>query len=1061
MKIPRILIVEDQPATAMLMARQLQTFGFAPLGPANSGERALSLVEQLRPDLVLMDINLADGIDGIGVAEIIRVRFGIRSVLVTAQNIAAVWTRAQAAAPVGFLNKPYMETALHATIKMALHLCEVEAKLQQSQATLAGMVQTTPDGLMATDISGQILMVNDAACRLTGLSRPALLDLTLGQLFAGLNGAKESAALEEKLAARLPQMLHSCIGSGGRHLEIEIYSNGNEPAHDRFICFVRDITERTQREKTLRNLSRAVEQCPVSIVITDPTGAIEYVNPRFEAVTGYTATEVIGHNPRVLKSGFQTREFYQNLWATVTRGHEWHGELHNRRKNGELYWESASISPVRDPAGQISHFIAVKEDITAAKEAQARLVTSAVELEHTNSQLKSAIACAQELAHAAETANRAKTAFLARMSHELRSPLNVINGVSGTMVREFAGTKPAESASLILESGEHLLGIIAEILDFSVLQEDRAKLDVKGFDLLALLSATLRQIAVPARQKSLGLSFWIAPGTPTALESDPRRLQQILINLLQNAVKFTERGGIHLGVSALPVEGGRWRWSFSVADSGFGIDRDHINKIFEPFVQATGDIARTYGGTGLGLTISRSFARLMGGDIVVRSQRGRGSCFRCAIIAHEAESPGRTLAHLGSPVLRGQSIQIVATDIRIRRLLHAVTTAWGMQPKLCQGKNGVKHHAQLNNAASELRVIEYGTNAPAAGALPGVIWIGRGKTTGANQQPAGTLVQQPLDIAELNQVLERAISTPKSAPVLPTNTVAPMPTKIRLADRFPLRVLAADDIRLNREMLRGMMSFFGYEPDFCVNGAEVLLALARQSYDLLLLDVQMPVMDGLTAAREIKRLYPHPAQRPKMVALTANALTGDREICLHAGMDDYLSKPVLPDHLETCILRWFGGAASDQRHPQAASRVSAAEGLPLVDQTYITAAFPGMTGKVLAEVLQQMQEAALADYATAITGLTEACARRDVVAIATVLHALKGCFLTIGWQRIAVRCAGALQAARENRFSEWLTLPGELRELCTVSSTAMTGYLELLACSTSANESNAPAEMSR
>lgn len=1053
----RILIVDDQAPVVAMIARLLTSFDYEVLGPADCSEAAIRLAAQLRPDLVLMDVNLAGEVDGITVAETIRTRFGIRSVLITGLEITAVLPRAQSASPVGFLNKPFSGSTLHTTIQMALHLRDVQAQFQHNQQTLAAILQTAPDGLLVTDLQGRTIEANDAACRLLGRPRAGLVGCPLAGWMPRGGGEHETAMVEQQLAARVRRFSHTCPGAHGRLLELTFCAQLENLASDRFVCFLRDITEERQQKKKLRTLLRAVEQSPVSIVITDAKGNIEYVNPRFGEVTGYTTAEAFGQNPRILKTDEHSPEFYRGLWATILDGREWHGELCNRRKNGARFWEQASISPIRDDAGRVTHFVAVKEDITARKEAEARLLQSKVQLEDANAQLTAAVAREQKLAAAAEQASEAKSAFLASMSHELRTPLNVINGTSATMMREFAGTKPAETAGLILGCGEHLLGIISQILDFSVLQGNHAKLEAKPFDLLPVVSSVLRQIAVSAREKPLVLSLWIAPSTPTGVEGDPQRLQQILLNLLQNAVKFTKFGGVHLSVSARRLDRNRWRWSFSVADSGIGICREDLAKLFQPFAQANGGISHTYGGTGLGLAIARSFARLMGGDIVVRSRPGRGSCFRCSIVAREAEPHGRTVANLGAPALRGRSLRIVARGSRTRRLLGAMTKAWGMHPGIYSGDQWSRC-SPPNAESPELGIFECGECTIPPTMVAPMVWLERTGSGDSGQRPAGRVLLQPPDLRELSRALEDAISPPaaNAPPATPTTKAG------RLADRVPLRILAADDIRTNREALRGMLEYFGYRPDFCADGAEVLAALARQSYDLVLLDVQMPVMDGLTAAREIVRLQPDAAKRPRLVAVTANALRGDRETCLAAGMDDYLTKPVLPDHIEAGVLRWFSAcnAASPPLGPTARNGSETAP--PLIDRAHLAAAFPGIAGPQLGEILLQMEAAVRTDFETAMTCLEEACVRRDAPAVATALHALKGCFLTIGWQRMAVQCEVALRSARENRFDEWTSLPGVLRRLYAVSGAAMAQHREELAQIVSATiKIQVPVEMRR
>lgn len=1047
----RLLVVEDHPPLAWMISENLSALGYETVGVARGGAEAIALAEATRPDLVLLDVNLADQVDGLTVAETLRLRFGIRAVIVTGVPISVVMARADRASPVGILSKPFNVPSLHSTIEMALHLRDVQAQLHQNQQTLDAILQTAPDGLIVTDRLGRILEANDATARLSGLSRAELATCSLLEVFPGETAA--TAMLVEKLASRAPRFVHHAATHDGRQLEITFCSQWeNQPVgSDRFVGFVHDVTVQARTEHRLRLLFRAVEQSPASIVITDASGRIEYVNPRFESMTGYTAAEAVGSNPRVLSAGSQPREFYTDLWETILSGREWRGEFHNRRKNGELFWESASISPVRNAAGRITHFIAVKEDITAQKEnarelelrhsylqaiienqpgpvwlrdndgrglavnsayavvmgrgrpeeivgrrpedvwpakfgalltrihaqvrecgatrfslnvpmpdgrfrwvevyetaardtngesigivgcardisldreMEVRMLASAHALAASNERLQTALARQSELAREAMLANRAKTTFLASMSHELRSPLNVINGLSATMLREAPGTPAAESAGLILECGEHLLGIIQEILDYSVLQGGHARLDPKPCDPRALIDAVLRQAGVSAREKGLALTQRIAPALPPAFEVDGRRLQQILLNLLQNAVKFTAAGGVHLRVRTRALHDGRHRCTFSVFDTGIGVSRAQADKLFHPFKQATDEIAHTYGGTGLGLAISRQFARMMGGDIVVRSSPGRGSCFQFTFVvralAEDALAPGP---------------------------------------------------AKANSRGSA--------------------------------EPAGSL-----------------------------------------AARFPLRILAADDIRTNREVLRRMTAHFGYTPVLCQNGVEVLTALARESFDLLLLDVQMPVMDGFTTAREIRRLYPEAGRRPRIVALTANALPEDREKCLAAGMDDYLAKPLLPEHLEACILHWFAAAPILPRPPlpssPAARSDAAPAGLPLVDQAHYAAAFPGLGGEALGEILLQIRAAALTDYEAVMVRLEAACTNRDGAAVATELHALKGCFLTIGWRRLAAFCAETLELVRAEKFCGWTSLPTELRALCAESNQAMSAFL--------------------
>jgi PAS domain S-box-containing protein len=815
---------------------------------------------------------------------------------------------------------------------------------------------------------------------------------------------------------------------------------------------VRDITARRRAEERLRQLHRAVEQSPVSIVITDTEGQIEYVNPHFEKATGYAAAEVLGRNPRVLKSGEQPAEFYRHLWATITAGREWSGEFHNRRKSGELFWEQASISPVRDEQGRIAHFIAVKEDITLRKQAEDHLLQSKAELQESNARLEVALARERELTHEAEAANRAKSTFLTSMSHELRTPLNVINGVAATLIEQTPELGQRQSLQLVLESGENLLGIIEEILDYSGLQAGQPRIETKPFELIGVVAQVMRLAGETARRKQLALGFSLAPNLPARVVSDPRRLQQVLLNLVNNALKFTERGRVHLHCSARSCPGGRWRLSFAVSDTGNGISPEELARLFRPFARGSGTGVAQLPGSGLGLVISRAYANLLGGDIAVRSRPGRGSVFRCTIEAGSVASPVSALAALAPPVLRGRCALIVVKDHRQRRFLAATARAWQLSAEICSGTEATTGVLQTAGPFSFAVLDPAAVRAPSgdlarwlAPGAPGhtvpVAWLHRYEAPPPPETAAPSLdLPHPLDLQELARALAAfASGTPPAVPV--ANTPSP-PAK--LGERIPLRILAADDIRTNREMLRMMLHHLGYAVTLVEHGGEALAAMQQQSFDLILLDVQMPVIDGHAAAREICRLRPDPTRRPKLVAITANALPGDREKCLAAGMDDYLTKPVHPKTLEACFVRLFQSrrAAPAEVPAQAAPEFAEA---PWVDFAHLESLTPGLRPARAAETLAPLHLSAVGDFEQIWPQVLVACEQKDPLRLAELVHGLKGCFLMLGWSRVARRCVQVLGEARRNEFAEWDRFPTELEHLFCTSAAVMADYLATLA----------------
>jgi PAS domain S-box-containing protein len=367
-----------------------------------------------------------------------------------------------------------------------------------------------------------------------------------------------------------------------------------------------DITGRILVQEKLHKLSRAVETSPASVVITDLDGTIEYVNPKFTEVTGYSAEEAIGQNPRILKSGAFSRRIYEKLWQTILSGEVWQGEFHNKKKNGESYFEAATISPIRDEKGKVAYFVAVKEDVTERK--------------RTEQELKKSMA-------AAEAANRAKSEFLANMSHEIRTPMNAIIGFSHLCLQSRLEPEQQDYLEKVYRSANSLLGIINDILDFSKVEAGKMEVEKIPFQLDTVLRSAADIAGVRAAEKGLALRFDREPGIPQALVGDPLRLGQVLNNLVGNAIKFTEAGEVTVRVGVESQDAGHFVLGFTVRDSGIGMTPEQVGKLFQSFSQADASTTRKYGGTGLGLAISRRFVELMGGTMWVESAPGKGSTF--------------------------------------------------------------------------------------------------------------------------------------------------------------------------------------------------------------------------------------------------------------------------------------------------------------------------------------------------------------------------------------------------------------------------------------------------
>ena len=807
---------------------------------------------------------------------------------------------------------------------------------------------------------------------------------------------------------------------------------------------------RTSEART-RLLSRAVEQCPVSIIITGADGRIEYVNPHFTKATGYSAGEAAAQNPRLLKSGRQSPEFYARMWSTIWSGREWSGEFHNRRKDGSLFWEHASISPVRSDDGRITHFVAVKEDITSRKEAEDNLLQAKAELQETNARLEVSIRQARDLASAAETANQAKSAFLATMSHELRTPLNVINGVSATLLEQDPPPSQRTALDLIHHSGQNLLGIIEEVLDYTGLQAGQATLDSQPCELAAIAFHSLRLAAERAAGKGVDVRCQIDPSVPGRVITDGRKLGQVLTNLLCNAVKFTEYGHVELGIAARRPSPGIWALEFVVRDTGIGIADDQLTRLFQPFSQADGTITRRFGGSGLGLAISRTLAHLLGGDITVQSRPREGSTFTFSMTCGFDGDGVSLLAAGPRAALCGRRALIAAAHASHGSYLESVLRSTGVEcAVLDQGTLLPGVYGPGN--AFDVLVIE-------AEALPPglrsrwdrlhvgedsapVLWISseRGGPAPTRDGRARTLTW-PVAPDELQRAFADLLRPAGDGTEARPTPAAP--TSEPLGRRLPLRILAADDVRINREVLRMMLSHLGYAPDFAENGVEVLEALSRRTYDLVLLDVQMPVMDGLSAAREICRRFADSPSRPRLVAITANALPEARKECLAAGMDDYLSKPVVPRQLEACFFQLFRAEAPTGTPVSPPPPAPVAASVPeWIDRTHLAtltaARTPQESRSLLAQLVASFQE----DFQSLLPRLQRACADRDGKAAILLVHGLKGGALTLGWSQFVALCSRSLEALRAGMFSDWGQLPGDLENLFAHSLSAAEATME-------------------
>ncbi len=502
--------------------------------------------------------------------------------------------------------------------------------LRASEQKFRAIFDQTFQMIGLLDVHGTLLAVNQTAIQFAGIDAAEVL----GKPFESTPWWRHSPALQQRLRAAIAEAAdgrlvrfeatHTSLQGQIRDIDFSLKPVANAAGEVvQLIAEGRDISERKTNEERLRKLSLAVEQTPACIIITDLEANIEYVNEAFVRSSGYGRDEAIGHNPRFLQSGLTPTQTYSELWSALNEGRAWRGEFHNRRKNGEDYVELSSITPIRQPDGRVSHYLAVKEDITEKKRMSEELERHRHHLEELVVSRTAELARAQERADAA---NRSKSAFLANMSHEIRTPMNAIIGLTHLLRRSSPTPQQSERLDKIEVAANHLLSVINDILDLSKIDAGKLEIEETSFELSAILDHARSLIADQAQAKGLHISVE-SDGVPRWLRGDPTRLRQALLNYCSNAVKFSPQGSIVLRAQLLEDLGDQLRVRFEVQDNGIGIAADKIAGLFQPFEQADTSTTRQYGGTGLGLAITRRLAQLMGGDAGAQSAPGQGSTF--------------------------------------------------------------------------------------------------------------------------------------------------------------------------------------------------------------------------------------------------------------------------------------------------------------------------------------------------------------------------------------------------------------------------------------------------
>ncbi len=787
-----------------------------------------------------------------------------------------------------------------------------ERTLRQEREYSRSLAQSSPDGLLVCDSNLLLTDLNEEAVTLTGYPREELIGIKVSSLFTQpaladqlleqTSGQNRVHEVEMQLLTRTAQEIPVSLNTSA-------FTDSEGPGR-RIVAAVRDISERKRVEKERSLLASIVESSGDAVYSETTVLIITSWNPAAEKLFGYSGAEVIGRSAALLAPLDCRAEIIQHAQNVQISGKPESFETRRLRKDGSVIDVAITQSPILDAIGTVTGASVTTHDIGERRRMEAELARTR---------------------DAALEVARLKSEFLANMSHEIRTPLNSVIGMTGLLLDTELDAEQREFANDAREAGQALLKLISDILDFSKISAGKLVFEEVDFDLNDVIVGAVELVVDQARRKGLELIVSVDPDVPRLLRGDPGRLRQILLNLISNAVKFTERGEVAVEVSKLGEKPQETVLRFEVRDTGIGIPTEKQHLLFQPFSQVDASTTRHYGGTGLGLSIVRELVEVMGGTIALSSTPGTGSIFWfTAKLAKQTDVSKPASERFAS--LTGTRILIVDDNADSREILDRQVSAWGM--KSSTAASAEEGFAMVRGAAAaepyqvalvdvmmpEIDGIELARRIKADPALAKTVVIFISSVGSRSEfsvrlvgMDIGGWLMKPVPESFLYNALVKALeSSPGFFGDKPVaeKAITPKGKKYNLPGDRKLCVLLAEDNPINQKVARLQLGKLGLDVDTVGNGREAVEALSRRSYDVVLMDCQMPEMDGYEATREIRRRE-GAARHTTIVAMTANALQGDREKCLDAGMDAYISKPVTQDSLGDTLAKLFASPPSD------------------------------------------------------------------------------------------------------------------------------------------------------
>jgi two-component system sensor histidine kinase/response regulator len=739
-------------------------------------------------------------------------------------------------------------------------------------------------------------------------------------------------------------------------------------------------------------LETFLEHVPANVYFKDKNCRFVRISRAMAAYAGLEdPAQAVGRTDADIFQSEHASETYADEQEIIQTGRSVVGkEEEETWPDGHKTWVLTSKVPLQDSRGQILGTMGISYDITARKLAQRELALKAEELTHTNVTL-------EQLAMAAEAASRAKGEFLANMSHEIRTPLNGIIGMTDLAMETELTSEQRDYLETVKLSADSLLNVINDILDFSKIEAGKVDLEEITFDLRECIEGALKTLAFRADEKGLELLCEISPDVMETVVGDPGRLRQILINLIGNALKFTLEGEVGLRVEVESPKEKTATFHFIVSDTGIGIASDKLNAIFESFSQADSSTTREFGGTGLGLTICRRLVELMGGRIWVESQFGEGSQFHFKVDLGTAAKPETIIVGPADRViLHGVKVLIVDDNRTNRRILEGLVQHWGMTPtSSVDGASALLELTAANQANEPFDLVLTDMHMPKMDGFdlveqikqrPGLcastimmLTSGsqRGDSTRCERLGIAAYLLKPVRQTELREAIARALSARERSGGSPLITRY---SQVDAETKKSLLILLAEDNPVNQKLALRLLEKRGHHIVVASNGKQALAELDKRPFDLVLMDVQMPEMDGLEATKLLREREMLSGHHQVVVAMTALVMKGDRERCIEAGMDKYLSKPIRSQELDDMLESYMNPASGQVSGAQpSGAREPAVCAEELLGRVEGDRAF-----------IQELVEIFRADYPLQIHAMREAVEKGDSTPLQSAGHALKG-----------------------------------------------------------------------